>query len=94
MAYAPYYNTPGMTAPPIVGYFEVPGLSGGFEYSERPRDDRGGVWPAYPLRIFTLDGDRAALIKKTVAYVVIDEAPDGAPVVEKWPIHHHRIYAK
>lgn len=32
------------------------------------------------------DTQRYATVKKTVAYVVVDENPDGSPVVEKWPI--------
>jgi hypothetical protein len=93
MAYSPYYNTPDMSAPRVAGAFcnnYGPGL---FEYSDRPAGDRGGMWAEYPQRIFTADGDRAARVGKTVAYVVIDEAADGSPVVEKWKLRGHRVFA-
>jgi hypothetical protein len=81
-----------MNEPPLLGSFETaPGIR--FEYSTRPLDDRGGVWSDYPLRVFTLDGDRAARILKTVAYVVTDESPDGGPVVERWNIRKLRQYS-
>jgi hypothetical protein len=32
-------------------------------------------------------------VGKTVAYVVIDEAADGSPVVEKWKLRGHRVFA-
>ena len=92
MSFATYYNSDHMTAPRLQGQFDV--LNGAqFEYSDRPAGDRDGAWPAHPHRVFTCDGDRAALVKKTVAYVIIDETPDGAPVIEKWQIHRHRRYA-
>ena len=37
-------------------------------------------------------GYRYATVKKTVAYVVIDEDDNGEPVIEKWNIKGHRIY--
>ena len=91
MAYARYYNIPGMTEPSLLGQFRLGDAI--FEYSNRPENDRGGIWPAYPHRVFTLDGDRAAIVKKTVAYVVIAETPNGAPITEKWPLQSHREYA-
>ena len=33
---------------------------------------------------------RYAKVLKTVAHVVVDEADDGSPVVEKWDITHDR----
>jgi hypothetical protein len=36
---------------------------------------------------------RFAIVKKTVAYVVVDEAPDGTAVFDKWQIKRHVIYA-
>ena len=39
-------------------------------------------------RIFTADGTRAAIVKKTVAYVFTDENSDGSPIIEKWYISH------
>lgn len=93
MSIAPYHNEHNMTAPRILGMFCLYSASGLFEYSDRPAGDRGGVWAEYPQRIFTADGDRAARVGKTVAYVVIDEAADGSPVVEKWKLRGHRVFA-
>jgi len=91
MSFAPYYNTADMTQPRLLGQFDVGSIC--FEFSARPEDDRGGAFPGYPHRIFTLDGDRAALVLKTVAYVVIDEREDGSPIHEKWEIKRHKAYA-
>jgi len=90
MAYAPYYNEPNMIQPRVLGAFKL--ASGVFEFSDRPEGDRNGMWPGYPQRIFTADGDRAALVLKTVAYVIIDENDDGSPVFEKWEIKSYRAY--
>jgi hypothetical protein len=91
MSFAPYFNEPSMTQPRLLGAFEVNGHT--FEFSDRPEGDRGDIWPGYPQRIFTIDGDRAALVLKTVAYVIIAETPNGAPIHEKWEIKRHRAYA-
>lgn len=91
MSFAPYYNEPNMTQPRLLGQFEISGNT--FEFSDRPEGDRGDIWSGYPQRIFTADGDRAALVLKTVAYVIIDENDDGSPVFEKWEIKRHRAYA-
>ena len=37
-------------------------------------------------------GYRRALVKKTVAYVVVDEADDGSAVIERWNIKDHNEY--
>lgn len=92
MAMATYYNAPNMTEPRVLGEFDVQG-GAWFQYSERPADDRDGAFLGYPHRVFTCDGDRAALVLKTVAYVVIDEAPDGGPIHEKWELRRARTYA-
>ena len=91
MAMATYYNTPNMTAPRVLGQFDVQD-GAWFEYSDRPVGDRDGAWSDYPHRVFTCDGDRAARVMKTVAYVVIDEMADGSPVVEKWALRRARTY--
>lgn len=90
MAFARYYNTPGMTQPRLLGSFDVGKIC--FEYSNRPRGDRGNVWPGFPHRVFTTDGDRAALVLKTVAHIVIDEDADGNPIFEVWKIKNPRTY--
>ena len=92
MCIAPYYNTPDMTQPRLLGQFDTV-FGAHFEFSDRPEGDRQGMWAGYPHRVFTVDGDRAALVLKTVAYVIIDETDDGSPVFEKWEIKRHRAYA-
>ena len=38
-------------------------------------------------------GYRYAEVKKTVAYIVVDEDDCGEPVIEKWQIKNRREYA-
>jgi hypothetical protein len=38
------------------------------------------------------NGYRFAKVLKTVAYVIVDEAADGSPVVEKWNIRNFKRY--
>jgi hypothetical protein len=38
-------------------------------------------------------GYRYAHVKKTVAYIAVDEDEYGLPVVEKWHIKNHREYS-
>jgi hypothetical protein len=66
-----------------------------FEYDLHGEDTFAG----YPHRVWVSEnpvndsGWRYALVKKTVAYIVTDEADDGQPVVQKWSIKAHRIYS-
>jgi hypothetical protein len=66
-----------------------------FEYDLHGEDTFAG----YPHRVWVSEnpvndsGWRYALVKKTVVYIVTDEADDGQPVVEKWSIKGHRIYS-
>ena len=46
----------------------------------------------FPHKLWTLDGHRYALIKKTVAYIVVDEDDAGLPVIEKWDIKQHKEF--
>lgn len=85
MAYAPYNR-------PVSGFFRHSETNASFEYynNEQPAD------PAYPHIVYVgpyAEETRAAIVKKTVAYVVVDETDDGL-VVEKWPIKQHRSYLK
>jgi hypothetical protein len=93
MSFAPYYNTSDMNQPRLLGALEIAKFGATYEYSARPDGDRQGMWPGYPHRIFTIDGDRAALVLKTVAYVITDELEDGSPVFEKWELKRHKAYA-
>ena len=45
-----------------------------------------------PHVVDVLDGIRFAIVKKTVAYVVVDEDAQGQPVFEKWEIRSHKTY--
>ena len=46
----------------------------------------------FPHVIYTTGGRRYANVKKTVAYIVIDEDDCGNPVVEKWSLRGHKEY--
>ena len=61
-----------------------------FHYFESDRAERLG-WEDYPHEVFVgPDQDtRMARVLKTVAYVITDEAADGSPIVEKWPVRHN-----
>lgn len=43
-------------------------------------------------KIWVGDGYRYGTVKKTVAYVCVDEDQFGLPVVEKWEIKNHKLY--
>ena len=91
MAFAPYTNdrrTIGIDSK-VLGQFREKEYDHLFEFAEN--DD----WFAdeYPHKIFVgNDETRIGLVKKTVAYVVVDEGGDGTPVVEKWSIKNFRGY--
>ena len=40
-----------------------------------------------------MTGYRYANVKKTVAYVCVDEDEFGAPVLEKWQLKNNNVYA-
>jgi hypothetical protein len=48
----------------------------------------------YPHKIMVgYNGEyRYGNVKKTVAHIVVDEAADGSPVVEKWYFKRHVMY--
>lgn len=80
MSIAPDNKTP-------VGCFENVETKKTFEYGEA-----SDSWAAkYNLKheIYVADGVRFAKVLKTVAYVAVDEAEDGTPVIEKWVIKHY-----
>ena len=59
--------------------------------------------PEFPSRVWVADEDdiipglesgwRYAKVKKTVAYLIVDEDEYGKPVVEKWAIKDKRDYS-
>jgi hypothetical protein len=56
----------------------------GYDYA----DMRG-----FPHKVWVADGYRLADVKKTVAYVVVDETEYGQPVIEKWQLKKNTKYA-
>jgi|TARA_R100000995_G_C3443462_1_gene104488 hypothetical protein len=68
-----------------------------FEYNFHNEDK----FSEFPHRVFVNSnpayGDgtwRYALVKKTVAYIVIDEDEYGKPVIQKWQIKNHDKYGE
>jgi hypothetical protein len=98
MAYAPSHLYPIREG----GSFVEKSYGKFFEYDLVPADHSTGDHAAsvsgYPHRVWVSEnpvndsGWRYALVKKTVAYIVTDEADDGSPVVKKWFIKGRRIY--
>ena len=73
----------------VAGQFKHKETGLWFDYAARGADD--GDWaPELPHLIFVGDGQtRYGIVKKTVAYVAVDEDDFGKPVMEKWPIKNH-----
>ena len=94
MTYAPYQNDRREPSHQglILGQFLSSETDVLFEYARRT-DDGWLLSKEFPHQIFVTDSTRYALIKKTIAYIVVDEAADGSPVVERWPIKRHQQYA-
>lgn len=67
-----------------------------FEFAERDPVRVLGFAPEFPHSVFVgpLSEERAALVMRTVVYIVTDEGADGLPVVEKWEIKSRRDYVK
>lgn len=66
-----------------------------FEYGRRVHDFTNGFAPLSDFPYIVFVGNRSfryAKVKKTIAYVVVDEDKNGKPVVEKWQIKNHRYY--
>jgi hypothetical protein len=91
MALAPYTNdrrTIGIDSK-VLGQFREKEFDHSFEFAEND----GWFADEYPHKIFVgNDETRIGLVKKTVAYVVVDEGDDGSPVVQKWSIKNFRGY--
>ena len=76
-----------------VGEFKEKEFGHYFEYrlSDGTASGQGtwGIDNGFIHEIAVCDGSiRFANVKKTVAYVVVDEDKNGKPVVEKWNIKH------
>jgi hypothetical protein len=89
VAYAPNSET---DTGRLLGKFVNAETRAVFEYGELPDEDRP-FGPEYRLAVWQRDGSyRYSRVLKTVAYVVVNEADDGSPVVERWEICRHREY--
>ena len=95
MGYYTYTEAP-------IGNFIEKEHGNNFEYSVNEEQDAYSLSLVgdYPHKVWVgslqIGGDsgwRYALVKKTVVYIVTDEADDGSPVVQKWSIKAPRIYS-
>jgi hypothetical protein len=76
-----------------IGEFRIPEFDTYFEYriseGKAPGQGTWGLENGFLHEIAVCDGSiRFANVKKTVAYVAVDEDDEGKPVVEKWAIKH------
>ena len=86
----------------VVGYFREKEYGRPFEYKMNPEmvlhpDLKTGRNVVYPHLVFVgPEGDqvRMALVKKGVAYIVVDEIDNDRYIIEKWHIKDHRSYQK
>ena len=73
----------------LIGYFTHKETGAVFDYNMKP----DWIVEGMPHAIFMSDGTkRTAVVKKTVAYVAVDENEYGNPILERWPIKRHIIY--
>ena len=77
-----------------IGVFVEKEVGNHFEYS---LNDHRANWCDFPHKIWVGglvndQGYRYGTVKKTVAYVAVDEDEFGLPVVEKWDLKKNRSY--
>ena len=91
MAYYTYTKDP-------IGQFVERDTGNYFEYSVN--DDPISLCEDFPHKVWVggagvcgMRGYRYAIVKKTVAYVAVDEDEFGLPVLEKWNLKSNREYA-
>lgn len=77
-------------AKPGSGEFFLPETNKWFTFG--PSSHSWGISHGLPHEIDVLDGTRPAVIKKTVAYVAVDEDSQGKPVLEKWEITKLKVW--
>ena len=82
-----------------IGAFTEKSVGNVFEYSKNDdalnncnEDSLHKIWVGGE-GVCGMRGYRYGTVKKTVAYVVVDEDEYGLPVIEKWYIKNHREYA-
>ena len=86
----------------LAGCFNEKEYGRPFEYKKNPDmvlypDLKTGRNTVYPHLIFVGprgDQVRMAMVKKTVAYVVVDEVDGDRAIIEKWDIKNNRTYRK
>jgi len=80
-----------------IGCFVEKEIGNYFEYSINDEPTISHLGEDFPHKVWVGDvvgqGFRYANVKKTVAYVCIDQDEFGLPVIERWFIHNHREYA-
>lgn len=95
MSFAPHSNSDvrsNRDLPVVLGFFRERESDAPFEFANR-KDFPESFAPDMPHMIWASDGTtRLAHVKKTFAYVVVDEADDGGPCVEKWSIKNFAAY--
>ncbi len=64
----------------------------GNDFTYKETKDAWALSQGLKHEIDVLDGVRYANVKKTVAYVCVDEDADGNAVLDKWQIKQHRIF--
>ena len=78
-----------------IGCFVEKDVGNHFEYS---LNNERESWCDFPHKIWVGglvndQGYRYGTVKKTVAYVAVDEDDMGMPVLEKWNIKKHKEYS-
>ena len=74
----------------ILGEFQEKEHGHFFSYKETT--DGWAVSRGMTHEIDVLDGFRFGIVKKTVAYISVDEDEYGNPVLEKWNIKNHKTF--
>jgi hypothetical protein len=92
MAFAPHY-----LLGKVLGEFIEKEHGKYFDYAERDEDEVLAWAGDYPHKVYVggpVGGSvwRPALVKKTVAWVVVDEDDDGKPFAEKWFLKKHKVF--
>lgn len=91
MAYYTYTKDP-------IGVFVEKDTGNYFEYSDN--NEPMNIMEDFPHKVWVggegvcgMSGFRYAHVKKTVAYIAVDEDEYGLPVIEKWHLKNNRRYA-
>ena len=91
MAYYTYTKDP-------IGVFVEKDTGNYFEYSDN--EEPMNIMEDFPHKVWVggggicgMSGFRYAHVKKTVAYIAVDEDEYGLTVIEKWHLKNNRRYA-